>query len=196
MIILLCGKKQVGKDTVANYLVKNYSFVKYSFADPMKKACKEIFMLDDDQLWGDKKEVIDDRLGITPRKLLQVFGTELFQYEIYNHIPELMNEILVRTLWVQRFKWWYEDHKDENIVISDGRFLHELEGIKKLNGLSILIHRKQIEYYNNSTHKSEKEIDKITSKTDYVIYNDNDFFDLYKQIDNIMFNITTKNEKL
>ena len=33
MIIGLCGKKRVGKDTVADYLVNKYGFVKYSIVN-------------------------------------------------------------------------------------------------------------------------------------------------------------------
>ena len=187
MIILLCGKKRVGKDTVADYLVKNYGFIKYSFADPMKKACKEIFMLDDAQLWGDDKEIIEPRLGITSRKLLQVFGTELFQFDIYNHIPELFDKIPIRTLWVQRFKWWYEKNKDKDIVISDGRFVHELEAIEEMNGFSIAVRRKQAEDLNESEHASEKEIEKIFDMVDFTIRNNLDFSDLYERIDDFMY---------
>ena len=38
MIIGLSGYAQVGKDTVANYLVEKYGFVKVSFADPIREA--------------------------------------------------------------------------------------------------------------------------------------------------------------
>lgn len=187
MIVLLCGKKRVGKDTVADYLCKNYGFVKYSLADPMKWACMEIFELNYNQLWGDSKDIIEPRLGITPRKLLQVFGTELMQYNIYVYIPELLDKIPLRTLWVQRFKWWYEDNKDKDVVISDGRFIHELEAIEEMGGLSVMIRRKKVEDLNESSHASEKEIEKMFDLVDYTLQNDSDFFDLYKQIDDYVY---------
>lgn len=195
MIILLCGKKRVGKDTVADYLCKNYGFIKYSLADPMKKACKEIFMLDDAQLWGNNKEIIEPRLGITPRRLLQIFATELFQFDIYNHIPELLNKIPLRMLWIQRFKWWYENNKDKDIVISDGRFVHELEAIEEMDGFSIVVRRKQAEDLNESEHASEKEIEKMFDMVDFTIRNNSDFFDLYKRIDDFMYIVRFIDEK-
>lgn len=185
MIILLCGKKRVGKDTVADYLCVKYGFVKYSFADPMKRACKEIFMFTDEQLWGKKKEVIDPRLGITPRRILQVFGTELMRHDIHKHIPELLKAIPLNTLWIQRFKWWYENNKDKNIIISDGRFINELEIIKEMGGILIMIHRESVEEQNKSNHASEKEQEKMDDSISLVIYNDYSFKVLYNQIDNI-----------
>lgn len=192
MIILLCGTKRVGKDTVADYLCNNYGFIKYSFADPMKWACMEIFMLNYAQLWEEEKDVIDTRLGITPRKLLQVFGTELFQFDLYNHIPELLDKIPLRTLWVQRFKWWYEDNKDKDVVISDGRFIHELEAIEKMDGLSVMIRRRKAELMNESSHASEKELEKMFRMVDFTIINDYDFSDLYEQVDDFMYIVKPK----
>jgi len=189
MIILLCGRKRVGKDTVADYLCEIYDFVKYSLADPMKKACKEIFMLDEDQLWGEGKDIIESRLGILPRRLLQVFGTELFQYDIYNHIPELVDKIPQKTLWVWRFKEWYKNNKDNDIVISDGRFVHELEAIEEMGGFSIAIRRKEVEDLNKSDHLSENEIEKMFETVNYTIHNDDDFLDLYEQVDELMVKI-------
>jgi len=40
LVIGLCGRKRVGKDTVAEYLKKQFGFTQYAFADPLKEACK------------------------------------------------------------------------------------------------------------------------------------------------------------
>jgi len=192
MIIGLVGKKRSGKDTVADWLVKYAGFIKYSLADPMKKACKEIFLFSDEQLWGDKKEEIDEALGVTPRKILQVFGTELFQYDIYKHIPELANKIPPRKLWINRFVRWYKRNEHSkwtynfvtkmerycfDVVISDVRFPHEAEEIKKLNGMIIRIER---DLPNVDKHASETEMEDI--KEDFKILNDGTIDDLYKKI--------------
>ena len=52
MIIGLGFKARSGKDCVADYLVGKYGFQKLSFADSLKGACKEIFHLSDEQLYG------------------------------------------------------------------------------------------------------------------------------------------------
>lgn len=53
MVILgVCGQAGSGKDTVADMLVKEFGFVKLSFADPLKRICREVFAFSDRQLWG------------------------------------------------------------------------------------------------------------------------------------------------
>ena len=102
MIVGLVGKKRCGKDTVADHLVMSHNFIKYSLADPMKRAVQDIFLLSDEQLWGNQKESLDARYNTTARKILQVFGTELFQYDIYNHLPELAQKVPPRKIWINR----------------------------------------------------------------------------------------------
>ena len=102
VLIGLTGKKRSGKDTVADYLKDEVGFFKYALADPMKKACEEIFYMDESQLWGDRKEEIDPRYGVTPREIMQVFATELFQFDIYKKIPNLT--VPPRMLWINMVK--------------------------------------------------------------------------------------------
>ena len=81
--ILISGKKQHGKDTVAQFM-KSY-FDEHTgfmacvvhFSDAMKEAIQIIFGLDDEQLYGKNKEVVDKRWGMTPRHIMQQFGTEV-----------------------------------------------------------------------------------------------------------------------
>jgi len=197
MIIGLVGTKRSGKDTVADYLCEKHSFVKYSLADPMKNAVKEIFLMSDEQLWGDKKEEIDPRYNTTPRKILQVFGTELFQYDIYKHIPELSIE--PRKLWINRFVQWYNNKQSieinkfgfqdifirpqelRGVVISDVRFPHEADELRKLDAIIIRVVRYPLP---KDAHVSETE--QINIETDIVIYNTGTIEKLYKNIDKIM----------
>jgi hypothetical protein len=104
MIIGLCGQAGVGKDTVADFLVKNNNFVKVAFADPLKRICRDVFDFSNEQLWGPsaKRNEPDLRyrraldplsegtikgMGVpaeyahpnaylTPRYALQILGTE------------------------------------------------------------------------------------------------------------------------
>ena len=74
MIIGITGKKHNGKDTVGDYYEK-LGFVKLSFAQPLKQVCKCIFDFDNDQLYGDKKEQIDEYWKVKPRTIFQYVGT-------------------------------------------------------------------------------------------------------------------------
>jgi len=96
MLIGILGNKRHDKDTIADYLVKNYNFNKMSFIDPLKQCCKILFGFDDDQLYGDKKEVLDDYWKVTPRKVLQFIGTDLVRNQMNKIIPSLNDD-----LWVE-----------------------------------------------------------------------------------------------
>lgn len=61
MLIGLMGPKNSGKTTGAKFLVEKHHFVEKSFADCLKKACKELFMLTVEQLYGTQKETPDPR---------------------------------------------------------------------------------------------------------------------------------------
>jgi len=208
MIIGLCGKKRSGKDTAAEYLCFAYKFTRYGLADPMKKAVKEIFLLSDDQLWGDLKEALDARYNTTARKLLQVFGTELFQYDIYKHIPELSVE--PRKLWINRFVLWYRykqggipihfinslnneimyNDAPLDVVISDVRFPHEVDVIREMGGIIVKIDRTCVDC--TDCHASETEMDKI--EPDYIIDNNGSIKDLEHNLD-ILIEGIKRNEK-
>jgi len=52
LLIGVSGSAGAGKETVANYLVDGAGFVKVSFADPLKRICKDVFDFSDEALWG------------------------------------------------------------------------------------------------------------------------------------------------
>jgi len=143
MIIGLLGKNRVGKDTFAEYLIQHYGFIRYAFADPIKEIARILFNFTESQLYGNQKEEIDNRWDISPRQFFQKFGTEIMQYDIYKHLPQLQNKVAPREMWVVIFMEWYRKQlqQDPNIkvVISDVRFFHELNSIKKLGGNIIKI---------------------------------------------------------
>ena len=92
-IIAICGAKRCGKDVLAEHIIKKYNYTRLSFADPLKVAVKGLFNFDDDQVGigvdtgTDKKDIIDERWGITPRAALQFFGTEMMQEKIQGLLP-------------------------------------------------------------------------------------------------------------
>ena len=55
MIVGLVGFAGVGKDTLADILVRDHGFVKMSIADPLKRAAMDIFDFTHGQLWGQSK---------------------------------------------------------------------------------------------------------------------------------------------
>ena len=175
MIIGFLGKKGSGKDTIAKMLIDNDDYIKYAFADPLKNSLKELFGFDDEQLDGDKKEAIDNNWNVTPREVMQFFGTEIMQYKIQELIPDCK-----RNFFVKRFENFIKKSTNKNIIVTDVRFQHEVDSILKNSGIVIKINR--INNNNNFIeHQSEKDIENIINFS-YEI-NNNDTQDMaYKKI--------------
>ena len=53
MIIGIIGSIGSGKTTSCDYLIEEYHLYERSFAYPLKKACQELFSLNDSQVFGD-----------------------------------------------------------------------------------------------------------------------------------------------
>jgi dephospho-CoA kinase len=161
-IIAICGAKRSGKDVLAKYLINKYKYEKLSFAEPLKKAVKELFNfndiqvgIDEDNGIGNEKDIIDERWGITPRKALQFFGTEIMQYKMNELIPNT-NRGFFADILVSRII------PNKKYVISDLRFLHEYEKIKELNIIIIKVIRPSIiNQCMYDDHISENEYEKI-----------------------------------
>lgn len=199
-LIGVVGRKRNGKDTIADYLISKHNFQKYSFADPLKRGCMAMFGFTEDQVFGELKDEIDPLWGCKPRDVLQVMGTELCQYHIQEYIPAFKN--IGRLIWVKRFEQWYKDkancinqinelnissHPDKlvpatlNVVLSDVRFIHEAETIKKLGGEVWKVVRPGMDV--GDLHASEKELDEI--QFTHLIENDSTLEDLYRKIDTL-----------
>jgi hypothetical protein len=132
-IIGITGLKRSGKDTCANILMNEFNFQKYNLADPIRRACSDIFLWDYPNLInGEFKETVDPEWGISPRQAMQNLGTEWGQYSLCKHYEEFFH-VTGRLLWVKRFcRWWktsYDIH-NFNVVIPDIRFFHEIEEIQ------------------------------------------------------------------
>jgi hypothetical protein len=188
MIIGFLGQKRSGKDTICDYLVNKYKFKKVAFADKIKEVAEILFDLNEEELFGYKKEEILDDYNITPREFYQKFGTEIMQNDIYKYLPKLEKKIPKKLFWT--ISTFNKINKmklkgQENFCIADVRFKHEVDYIKKQGGIIIKIIRKEI--IKNDKHKSECEIDDINQNDiSYVLYNDKNLEFLYEVIDYIM----------
>lgn len=130
-VIGLTGTAGSGKDTVANIienLVTN-KVHKYSFSTPVKEAASVITGLD--PIYFDsnnpEREAIHPIWGLSPRKILQLLGTDCCR------------DIIHKDIWIKLAQVAYHTalHKypqPKYFVITDVRFNNEAEWIKSLNG--------------------------------------------------------------
>lgn len=185
MLIGLVGLIGSGKDTVADFLVKNHQFKRDSFAKSLKDAVSAIFGWDRALLEGDTaesrmwRERIDaywsGKLGraVTPRYILQFWGTEIMRGHFHDNI------------WIDSFATRYNGG---NIVISDTRFINEINTIKRLQGKVVLVRRAAIptrtEMQERQIHQSEW--DWIGQQFDYELDNSASLADLKTQVDHMI----------
>jgi dephospho-CoA kinase len=185
-IIGITGNKGSGKSTVAKILCE-LGWYELSFAQPLKEGLQKIFNLTDEQIYGNEKEIIDSYWNVTPRELLQVIGTDLLREQL----PLLLPQIKDSTLWIQCLDKKLQELKYHNkgtykgIVISDVRFIDEIQYIRHQNGHIWHVINDDYNLNELSQHSSEKLSQNITDiKPNHIIYNNSTFDDLkYKVTD-------------
>lgn len=168
-VIGITGRKFSGKDLSGSIISRLYGHKMRAFANPLKEACRVLFGFDDDQLYGDKKEVVDEFWKITPRTVLQKVGTDLFR------------DNFDKDFWIKCMERKLQ--KGKPCVICDIRFDNECSKIKEYGGIVIRINRK-VKENEYSNHESEKNIDTLV--VDYEIDNNESFEILEKKIIEIL----------
>lgn len=176
-IIALVGSKRSGKDTVASIL-QQYGYENWKFASRLKSVCKELFGLSTDELETDLKDQVCEKWGVTPRHLMQIVGTEIVQHTLPKYVPSVSKEFWVKVMCDNLDKY-----QNKQIVISDMRFIHEAEYIRKKYPNVLYIKLIRPETAIDGGHISEKEWQKIN--TDIEIINGGTLFELKQKIEHV-----------
>ncbi len=147
-IIAICGFLGSGKNTAGDYFIDNRLYMSDSFASPLKDCVSAVFGWDRDMLEGLTKESREwreqpdewweARLNwaknplsakyprLTPRRALQIWGTEVIRRGFDNDI------------WVASLERRLESI-EQDTVITDARFPNEFNIIRKMGGKIIRI---------------------------------------------------------
>lgn len=202
-ILGIAGLINSGKDTAADYLVNFYGFKRDSFASSLKDAVAHVFGWNRELLEGRTKsarewrEQIDtwwaqklDMPNLTPRLVLQLWGTEVCRRGFHDNI------------WITSLENRLRNSKD-SVVITDCRFPNEINAIKNAGGKVMRIVRgpdpEWFKYAKEAYHGDKASIELLAgynihvSETswagadfDYVIDNNSTIDDLYRQISKIV----------
>jgi hypothetical protein len=181
MVVGIVGYAQVGKDTVAQFLVREYGFRRLALADVLREMLYALNPLvqvtqPDTQVdetvglqsfvdrWGwERAKQVSEHLATSPwtvRRYLQRLGTEAGR--------DILGEDVWVDLLLQRAQTL------QRVVVPDIRFPNEAKAIRALGGQLIRVTRKGIGPVNG--HASEIAGDNLD--VDHVIHNDGDVRDL------------------
>ena len=156
--ISISGVAGSGKTTISEYLKRhfrtnNFTINDFSFAGPLKDALVLWFGWDRQRLDTDfaykEGSTLDDgspdpyceRLGMCRRKIMQRMGTECLRQGMH---PEFW--IILADLGVRLGKIPPSDL----YIISDNRFLNELEWAQSINAYRVLVLRSEIQHGQNN----------------------------------------------
>lgn len=182
-IIGITGRKYNGKDTLGKLFVDEYGFKQLAYADPLKDVCKIIFGFTDEQLYGSKKEELDNFWKITPRTALQFVGTNLFREQSIKLLPYIDKNIWVEVMKKKILDEW-EKNPSTKFVITDIRFQNEAQLVKDFNGIVIRVTR-NIMNTNIDNHASEAMIDNLD--VDYDVTNNESIEKMYLNVKKCIF---------
>ena len=148
-LIGITGLAHVGKDTFASYLKKHHNQIEIeSFATPIKKIMMNYFGFTQEQVYNQTlKETEDAFWNITPRKLMQLIGTDMFRKQFRYDV------------WVKVFEKKFLNNPNTFFTLADIRFDNEAQMIIDNGGIIIKIER-DCERIQTSCHESEKGINK------------------------------------
>ena len=168
----ITGAIAAGKDTTADYLISRApdTYVKYSLASPMKHIAHYVFGFTREQLTDhDLKETTDEFWDITPRRFLQIMGTDMFR------------DVFRDDVWLKLAERELIKKGDYHVIIPDIRFENEAKFIKDHGGILICVDRPDHTPPEAAGHHSSEQ--GIPEQyIDFIITNDRSLEDLETQI--------------
>jgi len=183
-LIGLAGKARSGKDTIADIWANERRVSRYALADPVRHAAAAMFNMQFEQFTGDNpnRDKIDPFWGISPRRMIQLVGTECGR-EVFR--PDIWTKNAEMRLRACRELNHFASLPSDYFIVTDIRFNDEADWIRKQGGRVIHILR------NNDpeveAHKSENGVDIVTG--DLAIHNTGSLGNLKLTVQNTIFRI-------
>ena len=191
MLVGIVGLISSGKGTVADRLVQKHRFRKDSFAKSLKDAVSSMFNWDREMLegktdesraWREKPdEFWSKRFGkeVTPRWVLQYFGTEVMRQGMHD------------AIWIDSCIARYDG---KPTVIADTRFENEIKTIREMGGKILLVKRGQdpdwfTDYVEGNVEPKNVHLSEYAwakSEYDHLITNNGTLEELHQQIDDLI----------
>lgn len=190
LIIGISGKKRHGKDMVSAYLA-SHGVRRIAFADELKRYAMQLWDLSFEQMYGgdDVREVVDERWGVTPRFIMQQFGTQVgrsvHKDTWVRKALRLIDSayrgetVLLPDLEAREFReFTFAPGEAALWSIPDARFPDEANAVRAKGGVVIKVVRPSI--VSTDTHASETEVDNVVE--DHLVVNDGTLDDLRARV--------------
>jgi hypothetical protein len=182
LCIQLTGPAGSGKSVAARYLTSKYGLHEFSYAQPLKRAVTAIFGIPYTDLFDQDAKArpcSPPWQDYTPRRILQIVGTDLFR----QHFDQ---DIWVKAMVANVYRLTISAGSPQPIVISDCRFPNELERTARLLPTHRCISFKLLRNIGPLAggipgHPSEQDLN-----ADCVVNNTGGVVDLYRALDNAM----------
>lgn len=166
------GRKRSGKDTLAEMIVEAYAkgvFCIDSFAAPIRQMVNDHLIPFTDAT----KEHVDEDLGISAGRAMQLMGTEFGRQMIH---PDIWLLLMTRRI---------REGNCEGVVIPDIRFQNEVDFIHSRGGVVLFVNRPVMfteaeKGQRDPHHASEQGVS--TSSMDYAISNNGSLQDLKEKV--------------
>ncbi len=202
ILIGLAGKAGSGKNTSADSPAFS-GYEQLAFADPIKKIAKQMFHLNDKQLYDniEKEKVILDESGkplwhingepASPRLMFQWLGTKMRTDISKEYFLMSMNEEIKKRKDLNEYpigincRKRFRGPRTIKIIITDVRYPNEAEYIRKLGGTVIKIERPTvITTTAHVNHDSEKDLPEYL--IDHIVINNDSLKVLHQKLKNIV----------
>jgi len=180
LIIGITGKKGSGKDTLADFLSlerKYRATEKISLAFDLKRVAQSLWDLDFLQCHDPvRKEEVDPRWGLSPREIMQRFGTEVARSI---HPDTWVRRTIATMIDHYSFRDPFAHVRPDVFLIPDVRFLNEVSVLREFAENSrregkrvttVIVRIERPSLISTDLHSSEQEMDKI--EPDFTVLND------------------------